>query len=133
MKINLSGIKKIAIKHQLKVLILFGSQLNEKTHPESDLDLSFYSDIKVDEEKLYSDLTHLFKRADIDLINLFTTHNHLLRFEILHNGKVLYEKKPGMKSTLEWQSYFDYQDFKKYYELRSQLLDHRLQEAAANG
>jgi len=128
MKFNLPELKKIAGKYQLKVLLAFGSQISKRVHNESDLDLAFLPSKKIDEEKLYKELVHLFKRADIDLINLGTTHNQILRFEILHSGKLLYECQRGVKSTLEWQSYFDYFDFKKYYDLRSSLLDKKIGE-----
>jgi predicted nucleotidyltransferase len=128
MKFNLSALKKLSQRHHLKLLVAFGSQVNGRTHNESDLDLAFFPDGKVNEEKLYLDLVHLFKRADIDLINLITTHNQILRFKILNTGKVLYETKKGVKSNLEWQSYFDYCDFKKYLNLRSSILDKKIGE-----
>ena len=74
----------------------------------------------------------LFKRADIDLINLKTTHNHSVRYEILSTGKVLFEAEKGLKSKMEWHSYFDFVDFKKYYDLRSKLLDKKIEEMTAN-
>lgn len=128
MKFDNKAITKLAKKYHLRLLMLFGSQVDNKIHPESDLDLAFYSSEKIDEQKLYKELVHLFKRADIDLINLFSMHNHFLRFKILNFGKVLYEESPGLKSKMEWESYFDYVDFKKYYDLRSELLDKKLGE-----
>lgn len=128
MKFNLPALKTISQKYNLKLLVAFGSQVTKRVHAKSDLDLAFFPNIPVDEEKLYRELIHLFKRGDIDLINLATTHNPLIRFKALNSGKVLYEEKIGVKSTLEWQSYFDYCDFKKYYDLRSNLIDKKLGE-----
>ncbi|MFH0701382.1 MAG: nucleotidyltransferase domain-containing protein [Candidatus Woesearchaeota archaeon] len=128
MKFNLSALKKLSQKHNLKLLVAFGSQISGKIHKESDLDLAFFPNGNVDEEKLYQDLVHLFKKADIDLINLATTHNQILRFKILNSGKILYEEETGIKSTMEWQSYFDYCDFKKYFDLRSSILDKKIGE-----
>ncbi len=132
MRINQQKINLIAKKYKLKLLILFGSQVEEKLHPESDLDLAFYAVQPVDEPKLYDELIDIFKRADIDLVNLYTTHHSALRYEILHTGKVLYEEVMGLKSKLEWQSYFDYVDFQKYYALRGEILNQRL-AVMANG
>ncbi|MEK6938610.1 MAG: nucleotidyltransferase domain-containing protein [Nanoarchaeota archaeon] len=128
MKFNLSALKKLSQKHHLKLLVAFGSQVNGRTHRESDLDLAFFPNGNVDEEKLYQELICLFKRADLDLINLATTHNQILRFKVLNSGKVLYEEKIGVKSKMEWQSYFDYYDFKKYFDLRGSILDKKIGE-----
>ena len=130
MKFNLLKLRSLAKKYHLALLVMFGSQASDKAHSESDLDLAFYAFGKVNEEKLYEDIIHLFKRADIDLVNLSTNHNHLLRFEALHKGVVLYEAEKGLKSRMEWQSYFDYVDFKLYYSQRSKLIDKKLAEMA---
>ena len=106
----------------------FGSTISKTTPAESDLDLAFYPNENIDEEKLYQDLIIFFKRADIDLINLKNTNNHLLRYEILSKGKILYEHNLGTKSTMEWQSFIDYTDFKKYYAMRSVILDKKIAE-----
>ena len=131
MYINLNIIRKIAKKYHLKLLVLFGSSVRGGTHQKSDIDLAFYPSKPVDEEKLYREFVQALKREDIDLVNLATTQDHLVRFEILHTGKVLYEAEKGVKSKMEWQSYFDYVDFKKYYDWRSELIDAKLAEVSA--
>ena len=133
LRFNQKLLEKVCVKYSLKLLVMFGSQASKKIHPESDLDLAFFSNKKINEQKLYEDLSAVFKRGDIDLINLFTAHNHLLRYEILSKGKVLYESSPGLKITMEGQSYIDYIDFKPYYEQRSLFLDKKLEEMKVNG
>ena len=123
----------LAKKYDLRVLILFGSHAIGKTHKESDLDLAFYSLHKIDEEKFYQDTASLFHRADIDLINIFTTHNHILRYRILSTGTILYEKEKGLKNQMEWQSYFDYRDFQKYYKVRETLLNQKIDRLVKGG
>ncbi len=117
----------LAQKYHLRVLILFGSHAHGIVHRESDLDLAFFSYKSIDEEKLLMDLMKLFHRADIDLINLYHTHNHILRYQVLSTGKTLYEAEKGLKNRMEWQSYFDYMDFQKYYRERGKLLDQKIQ------
>ncbi len=127
MKIKISPeLKKIAQKYHLELLILFGSLARAVAHSKSDLDIAFFSLKGVNEQQLYEDLASLFHREDIDLVNLYTTHNHSLRYEILSKGRVLYERRKGVKNTMEGQSFIDYIDFQKYYALRSKLLDQRL-------
>lgn len=132
MDINLKKIAKLAKKHGLRLVVLFGSYAEKKIHPESDLDIAFYPGKKVNEEKLYNDFIRLLRRADVDLVNLFTTHDPLLRFEALSKGKLLYEAERGLKSRMEWQSYVDYVDFKKYYDMRSEMLNKKLKEMAVS-
>lgn len=127
---NLNRISGIAKKYNLKLLILFGSSVRGGAHQKSDIDLAFYPSKPIDEEKLYEELVQTLKREDIDLVNLAATQDHLIRFEILHTGKVLYEVEKGVKSRMEWQSYFDYIDFKKYYGWRSELIDAKLAEVS---
>lgn len=128
---NLNRIRKIAKKYHLQMLVLFGSSVRGGTHKKSDIDLAFYPSKPVDEEKLYDEFVQVLKREDIDLVNLATTQDHLVRFEVLHTGKVLYEAEKGIKSRMEWQSYFDYVDFKKYYDWRSELIEAKLAEVSA--
>ncbi|MDP3990303.1 MAG: nucleotidyltransferase domain-containing protein [archaeon] len=131
MKISQQAITKIARKYNLKLIVLFGSQVQKQIHNESDVDIAFVPSRKIDEEGLYLDLVHAIKRADIDLVNLFTLHNHILRYEILSKGAVLYEIKVGLKSKMEGESFIDYVDFKQYYNLRSKLIDKKILELTA--
>ena len=126
MNVPKQKLRRLAKKYHLKLLLLFGSAAMGKTHPKSDLDFAFFSNTIINEEKLHQDLMDIFHREDIDLINILTTHDPLLRFEILHKGISLYESEVGLKSTMEWQSYFDYIDFQKYYTMRSSLLTKRI-------
>lgn len=129
MKNNLlpiTAIKKLAKKHKLKLVILFGSATTKNLHPESDIDIAIYPSKKIKEEKLYEDLISIFKRTDLDIINIKKVYNHVLLFEILHKGITLYEATAGFKSTLEWQSYFDYVDFQPYLQQRSLLIDKKI-------
>lgn len=131
MRMNLNLIRRIAKKYQLKLLVIFGSSVRGGIHQKSDIDLAFYPSKSVDEEKLYGEFVQVLKREDIDLVNLATTQDHLVRFEVLNTGKVLYEAEKGIKSKMEWQSYFDYVDFKKYYNWRSELISAKLAEVSA--
>jgi len=126
MDLNTSKLKSLAKRYGLRLVIVFGSQAQGHIDAESDIDIAFVPSRAIDEQQLYEELVHLLKRADIDLVNIYTTHNHLLRFEIFHNGKVWYEAEPGIKSRMEWESYFDYVDFKRYYDMMDELLDKKI-------
>ena len=66
-------IKKLAEKHGLSLVILFGSQVAGKTHKESDYDFAYLSDKKLsfeDEGKIIIDLAEVIGARDERLINL---------------------------------------------------------------
>lgn len=65
-----SSLSRIARKYKLKLLLLFGSQAQNKTHAQSDLDLAFYPAVKINEPGLQGELMAVFKCAGIDLINM---------------------------------------------------------------
>ena len=132
MNLPINNLKKIARKYNLSLLVMFGSQVKGNSHEKSDFDFAFLPiNSKFDYEELFNDLMGLLHSSNIDLINLQTTHNITLRFEILHNCLTIYEASPGLKMTLEWRSYINYVDFKKYFLQRDLVLDQRIEKMVA--
>lgn len=129
--IDQKKIRHLAGKYRLRLVVLFGSQVTKAPDEESDIDIAFYPIGNIDEEKLYDDFIQVLRRADLDLINLATTHNHLLRYEILSKGQTLFEAESGIRSTMEWESFIDFTDFQPYYDLRRTLLDQKIAELTA--
>ncbi|EKE15767.1 MAG: hypothetical protein ACD_11C00106G0007 [uncultured bacterium] len=88
-------IKKIAEKHNLKLLLLFGSQARGITHKFSDYDFGYVSEgemgyIKVGE--LSEDLEKLVGSKFVEVINLKKSGPFLLK-EIVKNNKILFAEK----------------------------------------
>ena len=87
-------IEKIAKKHGLKLLLLFGSQATGKTHPMSDFDFGFISEKELD-YKQKSELTHdlaiLKKCSNAESVDLKKAGPFLLK-EIVKNNKIIFEK-----------------------------------------
>lgn len=128
------NIETIAEKFNLDLLVLFGSEVSGLKHAESDLDIAYFcqNDLTTDQyEALSGELISFYHRGDIDLVPISIKTSPLLNYEILSTGKILFEKRNGLLDRLKWQSYFDMEDFKKYYTMQSQLIDIRLNKLAS--
>lgn len=127
----MKSLKNIAKKYDLDLLILFGSQRSKIKNHLSDIDIAFYRSKYLspeEEERIFYDIMAYYKREDVDLINIKTHTNVLLRYNIFMKGKSLYEKKKGLFDTMRWQAYFDFEDFKRFYEEKKVLLNLKLKK-----
>lgn len=89
-------IKELAKEFDLKLVLLFGSQVLEKTHSESDVDFAVLPEKNLSFEEeilLNTKLSGLFQDEKIiDLVNLKKA-NPLLKQEIAKNCLLLYGKE----------------------------------------
>jgi len=95
-------IKELAEKHGLSLVVLFGSQATGATHPKSDVDIAVLSSTNFDRSKLTDDLTDIFKRDDIEVINMAEASPTMM-YVLVRDGKLLYENKIG--AFLKWKFY----------------------------
>jgi predicted nucleotidyltransferase len=112
-----NSLEELAIKYKLNLIILFGSYAKGTVKAGSDIDIAVVPHTALSqtkEQNLYHDLVKIFSRADIDLVNLNTSHNVLLEYEIFSKGKVLYQSDREYFVNKRMKAYFDYQDFKTY-------------------
>lgn len=110
---------QIRHKHNLKLVILHGSQLTGKTHAKSDLDLAV---VRTDENEfdllsLILDLKIYFKNEKIDLTDI-THADPLLLFSVIQKSKLLSGDIMNFKS-LEELAFFKYSDYKAFLQIRS--------------
>lgn len=120
------AIEKICKDHpEIKLVYLFGSQARKKTGPLSDHDFAFYLE-EVDPEKrfetkldLYGKIGKILKTDKIDIVILNDIHAPELKYNIIKEGKLLYEQEP-YKLLLEpriLNEYFDFHHTLKKYGL----------------
>lgn len=128
-------LKEIAKKHNLKLLILFGSRARGEEKKGSDWDFAFYPShsFSVDDDMvLFEDLMSLLKDEKIDLLNLKKTKKLYVAHKVFQTGKVVYEKDKGFFVRKKWDAWFDWQDFKRYedwqFELTKQNLKRMVEE-----
>ncbi|OGI16654.1 MAG: hypothetical protein A3J63_02165 [Candidatus Moranbacteria bacterium RIFCSPHIGHO2_02_FULL_40_12b] len=92
-KLDEKKIEEIAKKYNLKLLLLFGSQVFGKTHKMSDYDFGFISERKLgypERSNLAHDFSLFVKSPNVEEIDLTEASPFLLK-EIVKNNKVLFE------------------------------------------
>lgn len=107
-------IKELAEKYNINFLILFGSQAEGRTHSESDVDIGFEAEEKLefrDRARLNSELTGIFGNDRVDLVNLHRA-SPLLFYKIMQDGEVIYTDDPLRYHELSTYA------FKKYVETK---------------
>lgn len=113
---------------EIKLVYLFGSKATGKTGPLSDYDFAFYLGGK-DKKRMFEikfnlmdKISRLFKTDKIDIIILNITESPELKYNIIKEGKVIYEKEP-FKILLEPKI------LNEYFDFRNLLLKYRLTKA----
>ncbi|MEX0934970.1 MAG: nucleotidyltransferase domain-containing protein [Candidatus Paceibacterota bacterium] len=91
---NEEKIEKLAQKHDLSLVMLFGSQATGKTHSQSDVDIGFLSTLKKDLSeriKIEMDFQQELQNGRIQIVDLTRVSPLLLHYAV-QDGKVLYER-----------------------------------------
>lgn len=120
------GLKRIFKKYPgVKLAYLFGSRATGNGGPLSDFDFAIYLDktaknnfskIKI---KLLTDLGKLLKTNKIDIVILNQSKNSELKYNVIKEGKLIYEKVP-YRILIEpkiMNEYFDFNYLLKKYSL----------------
>lgn len=110
----------------LQLVLLFGSQSSGQVHPESDIDLGFLYDGTVDLLELTNQVTRLLRNDRVDVIDLRRA-NSLLCFSAARQGKLLYERSPGLFNRFYSLSFRRYVDTKKLRDARQRAIDNFLE------
>ena len=95
-------IKAVAEKHNLEFVALFGSQATRNTHAKSDIDIAVISHNKVNVPRLMGELSEIFKRDDVEVVDLGLASPTLM-YSVVKDGKVLYENSPD--AFFSWKLY----------------------------
>lgn len=125
-KEELKQFTKIFEKYpEIKLVYLFGSQVTGETGPMSDYDFAVYFneqnkmkmfDLKF---KLQDEISRTLGTDRVDLVVLNTTESPELEYNIIKEGKIIYEKEP-YRVIVEPQilnRYFDFYYLLKKYNL----------------
>ena len=112
-------LKKIAVKHRLKLIIAFGSQVTKNTHPGSDLDIAVLSrknEISFQElTALTSALGKVFPGKEIDLCFINRADPLLLK-KISETPILLYGRRRSFEE-FRCYAFSRYDDYKPYFKL----------------
>ncbi len=122
-------LEKIAIKHKLKIFILFGSRAKGTSKKTSDWDFAFliHKDISANKYiKLHEDLMNLFNYERIDLIDLSRSTDLYFISKVFETGILIYEIQKGLFIKKKMDAWFEFQDFAPNYVLREKIIKKRL-------
>ncbi len=111
--------------NEIKLVYFFGSRANGAAGPLSDYDFAVYLD-ETDQEKLFElklkllkELSRILTTDSIDLIILNNAESPELKYNIIKNGQLLFEREP-YRIILEpriLNEYFDFHYMLKKYHL----------------
>ncbi len=100
---------------EVKFAYLFGSLARGKAGPLSDLDLAVYLEPYSHKRflDLYAACSRALKRDDLDLVVLNRTENLILLESIIREGKLLFERDPGVRFEFEVETLHLALDFRE--------------------
>ncbi len=96
----------------IKLVLLFGSVVSGKVHKQSDIDLAFLFDKPMDILALTNKVIRLLHTDNVDVVDLKRA-SPLLKFSVARNGRLLYEKSPGIFTEFYSLAFRMYVDTKK--------------------
>lgn len=105
-------IRNFCEENSLELFVLFGSHASGEIHSESDIDVAvkFRRGAEVSKLELIYQLDNLLNGKAIDLVILTADTEPLLLYEIFFNGRLLYERSPGIfdaERLRAWKLYID--------------------------
>lgn len=129
---HFKNLKKIAKKFDLDLLVLFGSRVKNPIS-NSDVDIAYYSDKKIDEKELFNQIVLILNYENIDLVEISDKNSIELNWNIFKTGIKIYEKNSTFFDFLLNKSFIDFVDFKENIEIKNQILNDRLNKINTKG
>lgn len=127
------AIKKLAEKHNLSLVILYGSQVKGDIHKESDIDIAVLGIKPISTDDLIAlsnEFAEIFDVYEIDVKSLHNT-DALFRYQVMSNSELLYGSSFNYNSfkAYAFRSYHDSTDLFRLKELlvRKRLNNFNLQ------
>lgn len=113
-------IAKIAKNYDLDMVVLFGSQATGRTHPKSDIDIGYTSQMRLELDtrfKIETEISVLLHRGDIEFVDLRRI-SPVMKQIIADEGILLYEIRPGTFEAFCMYAFKLYVETKPLRELR---------------
>ncbi|KKT25523.1 MAG: polymerase, beta domain protein region protein [Parcubacteria group bacterium GW2011_GWA2_43_9b] len=113
---------------EIKLVYFFGSHAIGQEGPMSDYDLAFYSDEKDRKTffdlklELINEISRILHTDDLDVIALNSATSPELKYNIIKDGRLIYEKEP-------FRILIEPRILSEYFDFRDLLLRHNLTRA----
>ena len=121
-------LESIARKHSLKLIVLFGSQANGRTHPGSDVDVAILPAQRLSWEErneLWAGLCELFQtQVDLSMLD----HAQPLLMYHVADGQLLYEGERWVWANFKLYARRLYWDTAPLRQALSRYLDRRVED-----
>lgn len=121
-------VANLAQKHNLALVILYGSQATGKAREESDVDIAVLGKIKISSDILINlddEFARIFRARELDVKSLHST-NPFFRYQVMRDGILLYGKSYDYNSYKAY-AFRDYHDSKDLLKLKRIIVERRLQ------
>jgi predicted nucleotidyltransferase len=118
-------IKQFAEKHGLNLVVLFGSRARGEERKGSDTDIAVFAGKKKDVREISEmqiEFSETFHIKDIELVDISGKAPLFLK-QVSDDGKVLYERKPGIFDEFQIYAFKRYVEAKPLFALRKQFTE----------
>jgi len=128
-------INHILRKKGVILAYIFGSFAKGKNDILSDFDVAIMFSEKISpdqqfdiEMKLAGEIRNILKINRVDIVNLATTINPLLKHNIIFSGTVILEKEPKVRQTIERKIVQEYEDTNYLRETSFKIMRRQIKE-----
>lgn len=119
-------LKEIAKKFNLELLVVFGSYAKGTQKKDSDLDIAYISNKKINEIELNYQIIQKTNIQKIDINEIRNDNSIVLNEQIFKYGKLIFEKKEGLFYDLLNSTFINYQDSKFLRKTKSKVLQEKI-------
>jgi len=124
-----SKLKSFCKNNNIKLFILFGSCAINKNHKNSDIDLAVLLNKNPNkyQEKIFWEINKIFNFAKLDLV-ILNNADILLQFNVIQQGRILYEETKGEYFWYKLKVFKLYQDIKKFDKFYDYLIEKQIKK-----
>lgn len=121
-KAHMKKLGRVCRKHEISFAYLFGSRAYGRVNKESDFDFAAYTHESSKEKrfqlrlKLIEELSEIFYPTHVDVVMLNDTHSSMLRYEIITNGELVYQRDTETHATYALHAMKEYEAFAPFLE-----------------
>lgn len=124
--------EKLAKKHRLDLVALFGSQAKGKTHPQSDVDIAIMGRRRlrpIEIARIALEFSELLKREDVEIVDLKSASPLLLK-QVAEHSILLFESKSLIYPRFKIYAYKLYMEAKPLFVLQDKQIDNFIKKYA---